>query len=154
MNLLETIQSGFAELKATLSSKVSLDAELTQARAENAALTLQLKAATDATASLKELNDSHAATVNAKDIEIDGLKASVSAKDAEIAKLNSEAKSLGERAVALVAGQGIASKDLPASLSASSGSTRDELMAEFAKLTDPKARASFYATHSKTLLGN
>jgi len=153
MNLIETVTTGFAELKALLSSKVSLDAELTQARAEKEALSTQLKAANDSLAALQQKDESGATTIAAKDIEIDNLKATVAAKDAEIAKLNSEAKSLGERAVALVAGQGIASKEMPSSLSANTSNSREELMAEFNKITDPKARATFYAKHRETLLG-
>lgn len=153
MNLLETIQSGFGELKALLSSKVSLESELAQARAENATLSTELKAANEVVTGFKELQDSYSSSLAAKDTEITSLKSDLAAKDAEIAKLNSEAKSLGERAVALVAGQGIASKDIPASLSASSGATRDDLLAEFSKITDPKARATFYAKHRESLLG-
>ncbi len=153
MNLIETVTTGFSELKAMLSSKVSLETELNAARmelAESKAALALCETARDTTA--KTVSDSVAA-VTAKDAELAALQASVTAKDAEIAALKAESKSLGERAIALVAGQGIAAKEMPASISGAAGTSRDEIMAEFARITDPKARATFYATHRTILLG-
>jgi len=134
MNLLEAVSAGFADLKATLASRATLETDLATARADLAEVTTGLKAARTGL-------DAAAKTLDAAQTELAALKTQLAAKDTEIAALKAEVKTVGEKAAALVAAQGIPIASVPgATDGAANGESLDSIRAQIKNEKDPKRR--------------
>lgn len=114
MTIIESITAGFAELKALLTSKSSLDAELTKLKAELEQSQSQIKGYIEASDNFKAKLEAATAQGSADAKNIIDLTASLKAKDEEIATLKAEAKSSGRQAAEMLSNAGLPAGQLPA----------------------------------------
>lgn len=127
-------------LKADHTAALSL---LEEAKASQESLKSQLASALEASASAT-------AALATKDTELTALKAELESLNAELASLKANEKTAAEKAVEMVAAQGI--KPLAVDVTASQAAkSKDEVLAELNRITDPIARADFYANHRASL---
>lgn len=88
--------------------------------------------------------------------EVAALKGTIAERDKTIAefpeKLKAAESDAGKQAADIVAATGIPIAALPKINDAAATSNRDEVIAQFSKITDPKARGEFYLKHKKTIL--
>jgi len=134
MNLQEIIVSGFADLKLLLTSKASLEADLATAKQTIGTLSTNLDAVTGQLSVAQGEVVGHLATITVLNGAAETHATALAAKDTEIATLKAGAKSAGEQAVALVAGQGLPAGAAPPVAASTKATTVAEFRAEYNRL--------------------
>lgn len=123
-------------------------ADLNALKADHTAALTLLEEAKTSQDSLKNQLAEAAQLAATKEAELASLNTRFEAVQAELASLKENQKTASEKAVEIVAAQGI--KPLAVDV-VSPAQSKDELLAELNRITDPIARAEFYATHRASL---
>ncbi len=124
----------------------ALEGELQAAQAQISDLTSQLNTANQNLEGVITA-EAHQAIVQ----ERDNLTAQVGQLQAQVAQLQGEQQSAGEQAADIVSSLGVPPVP-PEKPGQKEGKTAAELKAEYDAITDPKAKADFWAQHSKSIL--
>jgi chromosome segregation ATPase len=132
-DILAQLEQAQASLTEALASKTALDTLLAERDND---ISQARKAVSEANAAKASLE----ASLADKDIELSNLKASLEA-------LKAEQRTAQERAIELVAAQGVPTVKVDVKAQESVKMTRQEAVTKFASIKDPNERARFFAAN-------